>query len=146
MNRAYSRVDERLTVLSAGRTQPHIDWAHVREPCPHCEDKDAEIAYLKSELGLTQTSARIANYRKAFGITIQTARVLIAMVDTHGRLLTNDQIETAMERPNGGVDKIVDVNICRLRKALGFDAFETVWGLGYRITPHGLAKVKALCP
>jgi hypothetical protein len=35
------------------------------------------------------------------------------------------------------------VYVCRLRKALGFDAIETVWGLGFRLAPRGRARIEA---
>lgn len=105
-----------------------------------------EIAYLKSELGLSDKTTRSAVVQLAFSITAQEARALIALADAKGRVLTHNQLEDAMERSSGGeLVKITGVYVSRLRKALGsFDAIETVWGQGYRITPIGLAKVNTI--
>lgn len=108
---------------------------------------EEEVAYLRSELGLTHSAGREANFRKSLGITAQESRFLMALYDARGRMLLKTQLEDAIKRGfDGKAQKVVDVYACRVRKRIGFDAIETVWGSGYRITPKGIAIVEAIEP
>jgi hypothetical protein len=44
-------------------------------------------------------------------------------------------------------DRMPDISkvwVCSARKALGHDSIENVWGKGYRMTPAGIARVRAI--
>jgi len=106
---------------------------------------EERVAYLESELGLAQNTARESLFRQAFGLTGQEARLVMALYDVKGRILSKYQLEDAIQRVAGGTAlKIADVYVCRVRKRMGYDAIETVWGLGYKLTPKGVAMVDAI--
>jgi DNA-binding response OmpR family regulator len=42
------------------------------------------------------------------------------------------------------VDKVIDVHVCRLRRALGKEAVETVWKSGFMMTRLGRLRVEAV--
>lgn len=112
----------------------------MRHSCPVCDDLKAEIAYYKSELGLAQELSDLKDLNKAIGLHgLTEARVLMHLMGSKAHTATRLQIAEHM----GGEseDKAVDIYICRLRKRLGHDAFEPIYGEGYRLTAAGLGRI-----
>lgn len=112
---------------------------------------EEENAWLRSELGLIQGADRLATVRRTFGLQPGDASLVLALYQAKGSVRNKLQLHEAI--PAVWVDhddrglKIIDVRICRLRKRLGHDAIETLWGQGYRLTAEGIAKVsEALDP
>ncbi|EJL36573.1 response regulator with CheY-like receiver domain and winged-helix DNA-binding domain [Caulobacter sp. AP07] len=70
----------------------------------------------------------------------QPARVLAALYQAGGRILSRDYLLDEV-LPRGSADacssKHLDVVICKIRRAAGFDAIQTHPGLGYSITDLG---------
>jgi DNA-binding response OmpR family regulator len=103
---------------------------------------EEEVAYLKSELGLSIEATRIDAVKRAIGVPPRCAKLLLALHDAHGRVLRVHQLEAAI----GGEDdriagsKIVNVLVWRLRRA--GDLVRNTWGLGYAITPLGAERVR----
>jgi len=101
---------------------------------------EEENAYLRGELGLTDTSAQRAILRRA-GLTGAMAALMTALHCANGRTLSVLQILDAMGTT--AEPKIVAVQVSKLRAKWGREVIETVWGCGYRITPAGVAKYEA---
>ncbi len=74
-------------------------------------------------------------------LTAAEFRLLAAILEADGRVLTRDQLMDAMYGPQEGVlDRTIDVHVGRLRDKLGDDAdsprfVATVRGVGYRAAP-----------
>ena len=102
----------------------------------------AENLWLRAELGLLMDEEQIAEIRTAFRVSPMEAKLLLHLVNA--RLVTK---ESAMHSlAEAGYDyeadqKVVDVYVCKLRRVLrragGFDAIETIWSTGYRLTQEG---------
>lgn len=121
--------------------------------CARCEDLEAEIAYLRSELGLSVDATRVARltdhlrsfrYAHLRGRT-GVARLLLALYDAHGRVLTRPQLLDAIPPASGDEDtrstQLIDALVWGARSALGKDAIVNLWGCGYALSPEGMAKV-----
>ena len=125
-----------------------IAHAHHPEPCPRCAELEERIAFLESELGLTKDATLLAEIRTRFGLTAGEATLLQVLYQSPaGRVARNWTLLEQLPPKEGGPDrglKIVDVYICKLRKSIGKDAIETVWGEGYRLTPDARLKLSAL--
>jgi len=106
------------------------------------EQLEEEVAYLRSELGLAQEAGQVAKLRQA-GLRPTGARILLALHTSNGRVLSRGFIE---DNFTSAVDsnKITDVYINGIRKAIGHDAVGTAWGQGFFITEVGKQRVNQL--
>lgn len=102
-------------------------------------------AFYEDVLGVHDDQVRTVALRSAFGLQPAAAWLLSRLAAADGRLFRRDALadylpsrDTAEER---GI-KIVDVHMVKVRKAIGDDAIETVWGVGWRLTPLGLLRVR----
>lgn len=109
--------------------------------CAHCEELREEIAYLKSELGLTRDSSLERTLHFTHGLTGKEARFLIALHQVKGRVLNQYQVLDAIGSPDG-VSKLATVYLCKIRKKLGRTAILTEWGRGFSIGPLGVAAIE----
>jgi DNA-binding response OmpR family regulator len=82
-------------------------------------------------------------------LTATELRLLAALVEAEGRVLTRDQLMDAAYGPGEAVlDRTIDVHLGRLRDKLGDDAdrprfVATVRGVGYRAAPEPPADAEA---
>lgn len=110
--------------------------------CERCADLEEQIAWLKSELGLTQDTSAVHALRGRFKIDPQQARLLLTLYEAHGRTLTTVFLHEAISsREHTYGSKLVHVRVMRLRKVLGKEAIETLYGLGYRLSAEGRDRV-----
>lgn len=122
--------------------------------CQRCEDLEEEVAYYRTELGISDDNDRYASLRNAMREAAKGHRIgghgsvelVRTLYQAGGRVLTRWQIlEAVPPTDRRGEDernpKIVDVWVCATRKSLGHEAIENVWGRGYRLTPFGLDLV-----
>jgi DNA-binding response OmpR family regulator len=78
---------------------------------------------------------------RPIALTATELRLLVAIVEADGRVLTRDQLMDAAYGPGEAVlDRTIDVHVGRLRVKLGDDAerprvIATVRGVGYRLAP-----------
>lgn len=90
---------------------------------------------------LVALRAEVMPYRlaKRLRIAVGEARILATLLAANGELVGRwpmvDPIGTV------GGDRVVDVYLCRLRKALPRGSIKTVQGKGWRLTHVGLAAV-----
>lgn len=111
--------------------------------CAQCDELREEIAYLKSELGLNMEMARIHAVQQQFSLTTNEARLLLALFDASPRGLNRIQAFESMEHSSDEVlIKAVDVYVHRLRQKLGFEAIETIWGIGHTLSAATTTLIK----
>lgn len=112
----------------------------LREARLIIEEKDAEIANLRDQLG-GQISERMLDRLSRFGLTAQEASLFAMLYDAKGRTLSKYDIEETLpgrDRSHDRALKIVEVMVCNVRRKLGDPRFiETVWGRGYRLSAAG---------
>lgn len=129
----------------ASTTQKKCIKSESAMTCPHCADKDEMIAWLKSELGIADDETQIAGIRSGLGVTRGEAHLLRAMYRAKGKAMSVAQMMEAFPASRGHEDRdyhLLNVLVCRIRKALGKGAVETVWKFGYRLTDEGVALVR----
>lgn len=103
---------------------------------------EAEVAWLKSELGLQEESTAIAKLADT-GLTPLEARLVLAMYRTR-RTLSPEVLFDYLPHPSDGADlTIVKSAIHRIRRKWGSLSVETVAAVGYRLTTTGEAVVTA---
>lgn len=118
--------------------------------CQRCEDKDERIAWLESELGLQKHGTEVNALRRHLNVRPQTAQLVLGMYRAKGRIMTNIQLwETIPQVRNPKADddrdfKMLDVQVCNARKAIGADAIQTVWGIGRALSPFGMERVASI--
>lgn len=109
--------------------------------CARLEDLIAENAALRRELGLVIEADREARLKVATGLHTAPARIVLALYRTR-RVLTYGFMFDIVDA-EGEVLKIVQIYACYIRKALGFDALQNHYGIGYSLTPRGRQLVEA---
>ncbi|WP_066517403.1 response regulator transcription factor [Curtobacterium ammoniigenes] len=85
--------------------------------------------------GVTLDRHGKAVYRDGNAVAVSATeyRVLEALLDNRGNVLSRSQIVDLAWDSSWQDDRVVDTNVQRLRKKLGPDVIETVRGFGYRI-------------
>lgn len=86
---------------------------------------------------------------RAKGISAKPAGILLALGARPGTALTKEQLFNHLYPLDSDAEmKIIDVFVCKLRKILGKDVIETIWGQGYRMTPEKAEEIipKPLTP
>ena len=106
-----------------------------------------EVVYLRSELGLMRDDDDLAALRQVYPMPRSAARLVLALRAAGQRGLTYQQLDDALPQVRGAEGerqlKVLTVWAHYARKALGFDAVETIWGRGFRLSPQGAARVDA---
>lgn len=111
----------------------------IRHHCQRCEEKDAELTYLRSELGLVDDLDRALCLRQASGMTMLMARIVLRLHNSRHHLATRLQLADLMDADTEL--HAIDVHMSRIRGILGHPAIETVPGQGYRLTSAGVSMV-----
>lgn len=112
--------------------------------CDRCDELQAEVEYLKGELGLSVSAQRLSAIRTAFNLPPARARLLLVLFAAKGRVVSPAQALDAMPPRYGAHDRgweNVKTHICRLRKQVDTGLIVNVWGEGYRLTDAGMARV-----
>ena len=107
-------------------------------------DLEAEVHYLRGELGLVHDQGKVWRLQSVHGITGAEARTLLALYRAKGRVMTVRQILDAVS-PDGSSDvnsNNVAVWLSRVRKRVGDGWTASHWGRGYSMTTAGLAAVR----
>lgn len=101
---------------------------------------EEENARLKHDLALSRETDFEAAFRLRWKLTGKEARILSVLYRRSGGIVAKETLLSALY---GGMDepepKIIDVFVCKIRAKVGYDAIETAWGLGHRMTAAGLA-------
>lgn len=107
-------------------------------------DLEEKVAWLKSELGLLTDAFDLYNFTRDMGWKRQgnKAKILYHLYKSRRHFATGAQLQDLIEGDHELGDKNVDQYICKLRKDLGPEAIETVRGVGFALTPAGVAVVE----
>jgi len=104
---------------------------------------EERISYLESELCLALRVDQVSKL-VSIGFTPSEAAQMLTLYQT-GRTMSDVALFDSIDHKCDGTDhKIVQVYVSRIRKHVGYDAIETVRGMGYRITPLGRRVVEGL--
>lgn len=112
--------------------------------CGRCEELEGLVDYYKRELGILHRLADRAALEQVVHLPPTQAAILLALYGRRGATLSKDGLMAVLYSDRAGEEpeiKIVDVFISKLRKAIGRDKIITHWGVGYRLSPEGLAWV-----
>lgn len=101
---------------------------------------EAEVAFLRAELGYTRDGDLYVRLRDAWRLTRSEAAMLLRLYSARGRAVPNSVLLEALSE-NDVDPAIVKVRISTVRQKIGQRLIETIWGLGYRLTPEGVAAV-----
>ena len=108
----------------------------------------AEVHYLKSELGLQRASAYKDAIERETGLSPQCAFIVSLLWSVRGRSLTRYFI---LENMPGRLfdreaidEKIIDVQMCRIRRVIPKAFLRTIWGRGYCLTNEGIDYIDRL--
>jgi DNA-binding response OmpR family regulator len=107
--------------------------------CPRCEGLAAEVAYLKSELGIQYDEAELRRLQDAFSLRRGPAQFLRVLRNARGRVVPHLQVLDALPGNDDRGLTLLSVYACRVRSSLGHSALESVRGVGYRLSQGGLA-------
>jgi DNA-binding response OmpR family regulator len=110
--------------------------------CAECDELRERVAYLEGELGLALEATKLARLKSTFGLSPYLAKFLLALYAAKGSARTVLQLMDAVPPQDHARERgqdIVAVWACHLRRKLGKDALENCYGVGYRLTPRGIA-------
>lgn len=99
----------------------------------------AEVQVLRLRLAVTELQTTDVELMLRHKLTRGEASVLATLIAADGRYVDRYRLEAAIPARDHSVDrnvKIVDVLLTGLRKKLGRNVVETMYGLGWRIGPE----------
>ena len=109
------------------------------------EDLEDLVLFYEDVLGIQENLERVQCLRKAFGLPPGPTWLLSRLVAADGRLFRRDALIDylpATDDARDRDDRLIDVYMVRIRKAVGHDGIETAHGIGWRLTPLGRLRVK----
>lgn len=112
---------------------------------PTYEELQERVAYYEDLLGISENSERYLLLVDAFGMPPGPTWLLSRLIAADGRLVPRASLLDAIPSSDRSVErtvKAVDVYMVKIRRVLGFDAIETVWAQGYRLTPLGRLRTR----
>lgn len=100
---------------------------------PESEQLEYAVCWLETLLP-SRFDDRVIAVTQAHSVTPSEARVLVTMHESHPNHVTREMLHAATGCEEYVDIKIVDVFVSKIRKTLGKDVIETLWGQGYRLT------------
>lgn len=113
-------------------------------PSERIAELEEENAYLRGELGMLTDNDAVARIRAALGIRTGAARLLFSLYRSNRTLPTWQLVALLPPGRRGDETHLIKVYVSFVRKALGRDAVETTWGIGYRLTQVGRGKLSII--
>lgn len=107
-------------------------------------DAAAENAALKAQLALPECSPYMPPAWAA-GLTVNETTLMAALVEAYPRVLSQVDLDAIIPAHDHAVErdlKCVDVLVCKVRKKMGRDVIENLWGRGYRCSETFHAEAK----
>jgi DNA-binding response OmpR family regulator len=106
------------------------------QPCPRCAELAEDNRWLRRQLEAEGAADDVAKIREVFHVTPSEARMLELLHRRYPRVVSKGAIMDALygdaeEEPKA---KIIDVFLCKIKKRLGRDTIQTVWGQGLRLS------------
>ena len=138
-----------MTALTDDTPRGLVPRADLYRALQRLDDALAERDELRESLARL-VHAEAAPHIKRLGFSPGQARIIAAMLD--GKVASYARLAYASsDGPDTDADNVSKVQICLIRRraaAMGFTgAFcETVWSMGYALTPAALAWLRARAP
>lgn len=108
--------------------------------CPNCATLREEVEYLRALVDERRTSSRtLALFH--LGLTPQEAILVTYLFRINGRFASYGDMADATNSKSEDPRQLCAVLISRIRRKLGADCIENVWGHGFRLTPLGQARL-----
>lgn len=108
--------------------------------CARCDELELQVERYKRELMLRAEDGSIIAIRRAFRLTHAEARLVLILYGAKGRPVSSrflvEEILSEQTFPQA-----LKVHVTRARKKLEAEAIETHFGVGYAMSPMGLAKI-----
>lgn len=103
---------------------------------------EEEVWWLKSELGMIRDNTRLGQLSTGLGVPAGVSHLLLALDATYPRIVPESVLyDRIPHKCDGANPDIVGVLVCKARKRIGFDAIETHWGTGFRLSKQGKALI-----
>ena len=121
------------------------DWA-----LGQLHEMKVENANLKNTITTLTNGNFEAEVQRHWKLTPQRVEILMMLYRARGRTVAHDFIHRNMAQcgfhttRDDTLPDLVKVQVCHLRRALGKDAIETVWGHGYALSPEMVAAIDAM--
>ena len=110
------------------------------DPHERIEELEAQVRALRS-----RSRTPFEAIRRAYPLSPACAWLVLCLYEANGAVVSYDDIlEHISWSPDDTGTEVVKVQVCHVRKALGFDAVVTVHGHGYRLTPEGITLVRSV--
>lgn len=107
------------------------------------EELEAEVDYLRGELGVQQDETRVERVKRVTGLKTQAVRMLLLLHDSAPRVVTKDFINETLFA--GDPDpQIVTHHLSRIRAVLGQGAVGSAYGGRLRFTDLGKRMLAVL--
>lgn len=106
--------------------------------CNRCADLEEQVAWLKSELGLSVERTDVDKVRRAFGLRPNEAWIVLRLAKAGGRVVSYEQLLDEMPSLTGNDDRHksnISTHICRIRSKTDRHGVETARSVGLRIGP-----------
>lgn len=108
----------------------------------------ARIEELEADIQLMNGAPDISEDARAlmsmYGLTLKQGLILHKLLISRQEIVTrNDLLLSVWGYNDDVVDRIVDTKIKFIRKRVGRSGIETIYGVGYRLTPELRAKINA---
>jgi DNA-binding response OmpR family regulator len=108
-----------------------------------CRDIAEERDHYKRELGMLVDATTLTRLAIRWYLTPKECALVAILYERKGACAGRELLLAAMY--GGAYDtpeiKIIDVFLCKARKKMGAELFKTHWGVGYSLTPAGVAAV-----
>jgi DNA-binding response OmpR family regulator len=109
--------------------------------CPRCHELETELAALKASLSKAGLP-KVAAVARELGLTEVQANIVIRLQRAKGAPVDKDSL--SFEVPSDDHSPaLINAHVNNIRKRLGFDFIETIWGRGFRLSASGMARVGA---
>jgi len=108
--------------------------------CANCARLLAEIEDLKAELGYVGETGAAYRARKTLGLTPTEFKLAQALWAGRNR----PYVAITALAPAICTENALKIHVCHLRKKMGAAAVESIWGLGYKLNPAGVAVLEGV--
>lgn len=109
--------------------------------CETCAELRERIAYLESELRIQADDTEFARVKSAFRLEPMSTRIVLALWKARGDVVSRWRLEELIRGDNDCSEGLLKVHVSRVRKRMGADAVENVWGRGYRLSDEAIGRV-----
>jgi DNA-binding response OmpR family regulator len=99
---------------------------------------EEENAWLRDELGLTNSAVKRHGIRKRFWLTEAQADLVLGLCASNRPMSYQRLVEMLpMGADSENPRTLAATHVCRIRKKIGFESVETLPGFGFRMTDEG---------